>query len=251
MRGQFVWLIDAIATYILAKDIGHAQQNNTNEHIANATQAVAAWTRLLVFVGAVTAGVLALQYCILRNSDETARITNRPYVFLQDVSLIGDGKDWFLIPQWVNGGNITTRDMKMRVNLVGLSEAPGVNPGFTRCDVRSQPSAPIVLGPKQVSTVAFLSTPSGTFSDFQVGSTKKLYLWGRATYHDDLSKGQRITRFCFDIEKVSGNPLDPDANLRLLHSLCPEGNCTDEDCDKEDASLPPPVCPAPKFRSAD
>jgi hypothetical protein len=75
--------------------------------------------------------------------------------FCKDISIVGDGQKWNLIPQWVNGGNISTKDMKMRINLVGLDAAPGVNPGFSRCDVISQPSAPIVLGPKQSLALPF------------------------------------------------------------------------------------------------
>jgi hypothetical protein len=249
MREPFVSFLNVIANRILTEEVSRTQTLQTNEHIASATQAVAKWTKGLVAVGALTAGILVLQYFILKASDETYRITNRPYVFLQDISLAGDGKKWDFIPQWVNGGNITTKDMKMRINFVGLDAAPGVNPGFSRCDVISQPSAPIVLGPKQVSSVAFFNTPSETFVDFQKGDAiKKLYLWGRATYYDGFTSKQRITRFCFDIERILGNPTDSDANLRMLHTLCTEGNCTDDECDREDDRLPAPVCNPPYQR---
>jgi hypothetical protein len=129
---------------------------------------------------------------------------------------------------------------------------PHFVPGFSRCDVASQPpSVPIVLGPKQPSTVSFLSTPGEEFVKFQNGTTKKFYLWGRSTYYDSFSAKRRITRFCFDIEKIIGNPMDPMGKLDLLHGLCTESNCTDEDCDKEDARLPPASCTAPKFQKAD
>jgi hypothetical protein len=124
--------------------------------------------------------------------------------FLQDISIVGDGQKWNLIPQWVNGGNITTKDMKMRINLAGLDAAPGVKPGFSRCDAIPQSSAPIVLGPKQVSSVTFLTTPSEPFLGFQRGTIKKLYLWGRATYYDGFTIRPRITRFCFDIISILG-----------------------------------------------
>lgn len=245
MREPFVRFLNAIASRLLNEEVSRTQTLQTNEHIATATQSVANWTKGLVAVGVLTAVALILQYFILRTSDETYRITNRPYVFLQDISLAGDGKKWDFIPQWVNGGNITTKDMKMRINFVGLDAAPGVNPGFSRCDVISQPSSPIVLGPKQVSSVTFFSAPGETLLAFQKGTTKKLYLWGRATYNDGFTSKQRITRFCFDIDNILGNPTDSNANLRVLHTLCAEGNCTDDECDKEDNSLPPPVCTPP------
>jgi small-conductance mechanosensitive channel len=81
MREPFASLLNAIASRILTEEVNRTQIHQTNEHIASATQSVAKWTRGLVLVGAVTAGVLVLQYCILRTSDETYRITNRPYVF--------------------------------------------------------------------------------------------------------------------------------------------------------------------------
>jgi hypothetical protein len=203
-----------------------------------------------------TAALVAVTIClavIARQSDETSRITNRPYVFLQDISVVSDGRLWNLIPQWVNGGNITTKDMKIKISSVGFAETPGVSPGWTRCDISdtiSGPSVPNVLGPKQISSVAFLTVPGEVFSSFQAGRTKKLYIWGKAIYRDDFSLKRRITRFCFDTESIVGNPSDPKDNIRFFHSLCAEGNCTDEECDKEDASLPPAICPAPMFQSA-
>lgn len=232
MREPFVSFLNAIASRILTEEVSRTQTLQTNEHIARATQSVAKWTKGMVAVGALTAGILVSQYLILRTSDETYRITNRPYVFLQDISIVGDGQKWNLIPQWVNGGNITTKDMKMRINLAGLDAAPGVKPGFSRCDAIPQPSAPIVLGPKQVSSVTFLTTPSEPFLGFQRGTIKKLYLWGRATYYDGFTIRPRITRFCFDIISILGNPTDSNANLRMLHTLCTESNCTDDECDK-------------------
>ena len=178
MREPFVRFLNAIASRLLNEEVSRTQTLQTNEHIATATQSVANWTKGLVAVGVLTAVALILQYFILRTSDETYRITNRPYVFLQDISLAGDGKKWDFIPQWVNGGNITTKDMKMRINFVGLDAAPGVNPGFSRCDVISQPSSPIVLGPKQVSSVTFFSAPGETLLAFQKGTTKSSIFGG-------------------------------------------------------------------------
>jgi hypothetical protein len=223
---------------------------NTDQEIAKWTKVVGNWTRGLVFVGIITAVILVLQLSSFWQADDTSRITNRPYVFLQDILLAGDGKTWKFIPQWMNGGNITTQDMKMRINLVGLGESPGVRDGFSRCDVISGPSAPIVLGPKQVSSVAFFDTPAKTFVDFQKGTTKKLYIWGWARYRDDFSKKPRTTRFCFDIRSIVGNPTRPNSEIKLLHNLCTESNCTDDECDKEDANLPPPVC-TPPFQKTD
>jgi hypothetical protein len=76
---------------------------------------------------AVTIGLVV----IANKSDETSRITNRAYVFLQDISLVNDGQNWHLIPQWVNGGNITTEDMKMRINFVGLTGPTGIKSTLT------------------------------------------------------------------------------------------------------------------------
>jgi hypothetical protein len=81
MREPFVSFLNAIASRILTEEVSRTQTLQTNEHIARATQSVAKWTKGMVAVGALTAGILVLQYLILRTSDETYRITNRPYVF--------------------------------------------------------------------------------------------------------------------------------------------------------------------------
>ena len=191
---------------------------------------------------ALTVVVLALQLYILKTTDETFRVTNRAYVFLRDIALtgiaVGNGVDWAVIPQWVNGGNTTTKEMKMRTALLAYDNPAIYLRGFTRCDPNPKsPTVPVVLGPKQTSTTMFYEAPSTPFKGFQDGTFKKLYMFGWARYFDQFSDKQRVTRFCFDIQRVVGNPADANSNLQLLHGLCTEGNCTDNECEKEDEQL--------------
>jgi hypothetical protein len=57
-------------------------------------------------------------------------------------------------------------------------------------------------------------------------------IWGWATYKDILPDTPRhITRFCYLVQWINGDPADAKSDLDVRYAVCPrEGNCTDEQC---------------------
>jgi hypothetical protein len=202
---------------------------------------LAYWTRI---VGIFTFGLSVIgvgTVCILWKTDQTARDINRAFVFLRDISLGAIAEDgetrWLTVPIWENGGNTPTRDMKSKISvLVAPIKFPD---GISRCDFNARAApVPIVLGPKATSKVRFFEMPSKMISQFQdTKGIKTFYVWGWATYRDVFSDSERITRFCLDVSHVIGNPNDASTDIRLSYGLCSEGNCTDDECKKEDERL--------------
>jgi hypothetical protein len=58
-------------------------------------------------------------------------------------------------------------------------------------------------------------------------------------------KESRITRFCWEIQHVIGNPNAPIEGLGITYALCNEGNSFDEDCqEKINGELKVPEIPS-------
>jgi hypothetical protein len=203
----------------------------------------ASWTRRVGQLTCVMAIIAALTAWILWRTDETSRIANRAYVFISDVRLapVNDGGKlmWAVIPVWENGGNTSTRDLKTYINFAGILEKD-LPAFFSRCDFEnSSPIPGMVLGPKQASTASYMEKPPEVFSQFQNHGMKKLYLWGYAKYREQFSNEERITRFCFDVQRIVGKPEDGASALKILYAMCRAGNCADDQCYAEDKALLP------------
>jgi hypothetical protein len=245
-----VLLVAAVCGTIVSKSAPNENANDSNDEIAHWTRVVGIWTRGLVIIGVITAVVLGGQAYLLWMTDNTARISNRPYVFLRDIVFTGvdvGGKPrWAGTPIWENGGNTSTGLMKSRLNLtLAITEAQGVNlslpSGFTRCDMNLKaPTVESFLGPKASSKARFFDLDADAFARFQQHPQKRAsHIWGWARYADPFSERERITRYCLDVQHVIGDPNDIKSDLRLSYSLCSEGNCTDGDCEAENEKLQP------------
>jgi len=147
------------------------QEKGNGQHAKNEGNLVRL-TGALVGVGIATLFVLGFQALIFYWTDEAGRITNRAYVFLQDIVLTPITESgrvtWAVTPQWVNGGNTTTRDMEMRVAMWGADNAADHIDGFTRCDAGLDKTA-VVLGPRQISLVPFATFDPSPFQAIQDG----------------------------------------------------------------------------------
>jgi hypothetical protein len=198
--------------------------------------AITKFTAVLVVVG-------ALQWQTFENTDLAGRITNRAYIFIRDIQMVSafDGNQllWSFIPVWENGGNTTTKEMTSFINY--FEPMNGDLPEFfSRCDFETKiPNPNIVLGPKQPSNIAFWELRPEVLKQFQDGGAKKLYFWGYTKYKDQFTSDQHITRFCFDVKRIIGDPNDRNASMKVLYGLCSFGNCTDEECHSEDQKLLP------------
>ena len=219
---------------------GQSEGMISERTIASYTKSLSRWTMGLVGVSAITAGILLVHAHIFHETDETARAANRAYVFLQDLSFTAvkvDGKlAWAVTPQWANGGNTTTKDMNMHVGFWGADDSDPRPYGYSRCATDAK-AVPFVLGPKQISAVGLAQFDPDVFEAIQSRNAKQFKSWGWARYTDQFSDKPRITRFCFDIKHVTGNPRDENATLKMLYGLCTEGNCTDDQCKAEDEKM--------------
>ncbi|MDR3409941.1 MAG: hypothetical protein P4L87_03185 [Formivibrio sp.] len=181
-----------------------------------------------------------LQWCTLKNMRDDAIATERAFVFTNNAEL-APNKDknptnWLFSPIWENGGATTTEGLILQGNYTMIDWEPAM----TRCDFKVvQPL--VSIGSKGRTKLAFFSIPSDAIKAFQSGTAKSFHIWGWAKYGDGFGT-QRITRFCWVPEAILGDPVDG-PSLRIIHSLCPEGNCIDDECKKEDEKLFPNGAP--------
>lgn len=188
------------------------------------------FTFLLVVVG-------AFQWHTLEKTDETAKAAQRASIFINDAELLphndGTPTSWWVVPLWENGGNIAAQELTFHINLV-LAELPR---GFTRCNIPAEQPR-ITIGPHSISKVAVFPIDSAILNKLREGSLKDAQIWGWAQYLDGVGTN-RITRFCWKPTGLTGDPNKADSKLRMIHTLCSEGNCTDSECQKEDQELHP------------
>jgi len=170
---------------------------------------------------------------------DTLLSNQRAYVFINNIDMVyGDDaatKFWQVIPRWENAGNTATYQMSSRINYYSLpTDLPT---GFSRCDFDAQETR-FVLSSKEKSNVSFMRIDPTTLQNFKIAGSavRHMKFWGWTKYQDTVAYQDHITRFCWNIESIGGNPSDPNANLRMTHSLCKEGNCTDKECEAEDAA---------------
>ena len=196
-------------------------------------QIVARAAAISAICAVLTTFVLIVQSCQLHTADETSRISNRSYVILNDLNFtprkINKKTFWALTPEWQNAGNISTATMQSRVTFV--VSGGNLPTGFTECEGGEGQSVPMALGPKASSKISFFAIDANPISLFQSKSpaAQKMFVWGWTKYKDALSSEQRETRFCYDVQYISGDP-SKDSILKLSTALCSEGNCFDKVC---------------------
>jgi hypothetical protein len=166
--------------------------------------------------------------------NEINRRAQRAFVFINRAEMTpfkdGDAAWWAFIPAWENSGNTPPVDGHMYVNYFPSPQV--LRPGFSKCQVNdsSEPPPLISVAPHGRTNVTAFNMSGATLDLFKNGNRKKFYIWGWFKYKDGIVEDRRITRFCWDIQRVIGNPSDIDSPISLPHALCNEGNCFDEDC---------------------
>lgn len=179
-------------------------------------------TAIFALIAALAACYAA--YVALDNEQKQVRA----YVFLKDIRLDYLENGFFdVIPEWENSGASQTVSMKARLNFYfSQGEIPD---GFNFGDLSQANAVPIVLGPKAVTSVTFAPLEKNCLSQFnRRDGISKFYIWGWAKYRDTLTKDEHTTRFCWDIHKAIFS--EDKKTVRLAHSLCPSGNCSENDC---------------------
>jgi hypothetical protein len=158
------------------------------------------------------------------------RLSQRAFVFINRIELTpykqGDTVSWTLIPIWENSGNTPPVEGHMYVNWLPVPQPAG----FSKCQIGSSVQPLISIAPHGTTNVASVSFPAIALNNFKNGQRPKLNIWGWFKYKDVIVGDTHITRFCWDITRVIGNPDDVSNPVSLLHSLCEEGNCFDDDC---------------------
>lgn len=159
----------------------------------------------------------------------------RAFVVLKAIKVLpitNGNKDvaWQFIPVWENAGSTPTRDLHMHLSAWWQ---PGLLPGFTKTDIGPSEGTLSVLGPKATTNFPFITVP-----DYVIKLARQtpglLRIWGWAKYKDIFWHSDRhSTRFCYIGSWINGHPDDAGSGLDIRYNLCPEGNCTDTECDAE------------------
>lgn len=188
------------------------------------------WVSLLtlIFV-AIYTGITAV---IWLDARQTNIYNNRASVALSEAQWISMPGAVDFVPLWENTGNVPTIGMKAHVNWRVTVNALPV--GFSLVDeledgqIIREP--PMSLPPKSKAGPLFFGLTHKCFWDLANHKYAHFYVWGWATYHDTFSKAERITRFCWDIRRMSVDVKNFGSVGRVEYGLCDEGNCTDAEC---------------------
>lgn len=173
-------------------------------------------------------GIAYLQVQALWQSDETTRTINRAFVVVGDVLWNPAEKDgspaWTIIPQWINSGNTSTKNLQIETscpNSFIAVEDPTKTGAKTITMYRS-------LGPKQTTLGGSCSFAVSDLISVQQG-TVHLYVFSRATYHDDFG-APHVTEFCIRYAAIFGDLANQSSIPTRAHENCATHNCTDKEC---------------------
>jgi hypothetical protein len=164
--------------------------------------------------------------------NEINRRAQRAFVFINRAELTpfkeGEATWWAFSPIWENSGNTPPVDGHMYVNQ--LPELQALRPGFSKCQIGDSVQPLISVAPHGTTNVSALNLNGSALTLFKNGQRNKFYIWGWFTYKDTIVNEPHMTRFCWDVKRVIGNPDNIENSLKLIHMLCNEGNCFDDDC---------------------
>jgi hypothetical protein len=128
---------------------------------------------------------------------------------------------------WENSGTTPTRRLDIHVSW--YSRTDPLPQGFDFPDL-GPPGHLVVIGPKATTSTGPFDIPIATLTGVQQG-THHVYFWGRATYRDVFSNTpMHITRFCWKLFGVVGNPVAPAGDFSVQFATHSEHNCADEEC---------------------
>jgi hypothetical protein len=208
--------------------------DKTNEHIANATKAVAIWTRWLVFVGILTAVVLGLQLRMLQQTDKTMRAGERAFVFVNQSPVIqweaAQLMDGNIVTrrasiEWENSGNSQTKNLIVYLNCPRPQKVISSNP-MTILDGNFGSNGRL-LGPKQKVAGGVC-----TYNAEELGSVQRsgahLYIVAKATY-DDIFDEPHVTEYCGEVVSILGDMNNAAITPNNAVQTCGR-NCADKEC---------------------
>lgn len=189
----------------------------------------------LTLAGLFAAGAIAyLQWAALEKTDltigktdQTARITNRAFVYFEDVTLIGypptNAVTLAATAKVTNSGNTPARRVKL------VSSCPPRGEGKRQIDpynlepLKAEFTPPTFLGPKQNFVFVVCEMPLSTMRELRNGIERFIVI--EATYVDafdhDKVRTTRMTRFI---------TTDDHGGMRL--GFAGRHNCSDDDCPK-------------------
>jgi hypothetical protein len=160
---------------------------------------------------------------------------NRAFVFLKSINYTSHVDNsinkvfWALSPIWENNGNTPTKNLRLNSNFF-YSDSP------LQANFLFPPkgeSIPTMLGPHAIVGGDKIYILGDALVEVQNGS-KFLYIWGSAIYQDVFAgTAQHITKFCFEIKNITGDPTQPYSvqnPLGIDFSHYKKNNCRDEEC---------------------
>jgi hypothetical protein len=181
------------------------------------------------------AGLAGVVYWQGRSIQAALANTQRAFVVLKDATFlpVRHGTNelaWQFADEWENAGNTNSEDLTTQIS---YWTGPGLSPGFSKTMVSPSRRRPFTLGPH-----ATVKLPSFILSQEALGAARQspgfLIIWGSAIYRDVLpGHGRRMTRFCYRVTWIGGDPANADNNLDVRYDRCSEGNCSDEDCARQ------------------
>jgi hypothetical protein len=151
---------------------------------------------------------------------------------------------WLVQPYWENTGNTPTRNLRTYMSPfipTQLSHTPlrGTVTRITETDPDISFDVPhdgsvwrnTFLAPRHLEGFQGIHTEAQVLQDIFGKQDTTYRIWGVALYDDIFPfTSQHMTRFCYKITAVRGNPMDVASKIELAYEQCLRGNCTDDDC---------------------
>jgi hypothetical protein len=178
------------------------------------------------------AGLAGVVYWQNRSMEAALARTQRAFVVLKEAKFLPVWRGtndlaWQFVAEWENAGNTNAEDMITRID---RWTGPGLVPGFTKTTMLSSDRPPFALGPRTTVKLPDFRLPSQAMVAAKQ-TQEFLVIWGSAAYRDAGPGGKRhVTRFCYEVTWIGGDPTNAGSTLDVRYDWCKEGNCTDEDC---------------------
>jgi hypothetical protein len=192
---------------------------------------------VLIGLGGVLAALGTLS-AIKRQADlmESSLVSvQRAFVFAKNIEIgprvvdagTNQTTEWHFGIQWENSGMTPTKGLEIHVNF--WSQPTPLPTGYPFPNLETT-IIPFVLGPKGTTGTGPLRIPVQCLLRIQHG-TQHAYLYGSATYRDIFKNTPKhVTKFCWTITGVSGNPASPTDNVMFQWAAHNEHNCADDEC---------------------
>jgi hypothetical protein len=207
----------------------------------------ASGTAVIGFFTIVLAVLAGMQYCQMRAANKLSAKINQPFVYIANVqATYYSGQGAVIQPIWTNSGNTPTVDLSIYSSTKTFIGVLPKNYNFPDLDARGEE----VIDPHLLHQTllppkgAIPSRDMGVFDKDQMDAVNKLavnlYVWGWAKYRDRFDREKsHITRFCVQVMRFippTNEQLNsgvPGFGGALQWSFCDQGNCADEECEKQ------------------